>query len=390
MYIRSTLSSHDVASAQVPPLLPDPDGTSAQVPPLLPDPDGASVQAPHSVPLIQDVREIAVHRNNVLKDMIKEFEEADILNYRLEFVFIDCRGEVEKGRGSGVMREALSIFWREFYSSLSTGAAEKVPCLRHDYQKPQWQSVARVVVAGFRQEKYFPIMLSRAFIASCLFGEELFPTECHLDSFYNYIAKCECDTLQKCLADEECDPSEDEDVMEVLSVYKCFRVVTKENLEHIVKELAHQELIQRPRYICNSWAPIMSGLKDFTQFQTVANLMQLYEDSRPSPKKVVKLFSVKPSNEAERECVGHLKRFVKSLDDIVLGAFLQFVTGSNIITVTKIEVGFSTESGFARRPVAHTCGPVLVIPSTYQSYSELSEEFSCILRETASWAFNIC
>ena len=80
---------------------------------------------------------------------IREFEEPDILKYRLEFVFIDSRGEIEKGRGSGVMREVLSIFWREISGSLSTGAAEKVPCLRHDYQKPQWQSVARVIVGGF-------------------------------------------------------------------------------------------------------------------------------------------------------------------------------------------------------------------------------------------------
>ena len=133
--------------------------------------NGASLQEPPIKldPLLQDVREIAINCNSVLKDMIREFEEPDISKYRLEFVFIDSRGEIEKGRGSGVMREVLSIFWREFSGSLSTGAAEKVPCLRQDYQKPQWQSVARVIVAGVVSI----ITLLQAFITSCLWGEEL-------------------------------------------------------------------------------------------------------------------------------------------------------------------------------------------------------------------------
>lgn len=116
----------------------------------------------------------------------------------------------------------------------------------------------------------------------------------------------------------------------------------------------------------------------------------MYDEKRPTSKKVAKLFTATPTNDCERECFSHLKRFVKSLDDNVICVFLQFVTGSNIITVNQIEVGFSALDGLARRPVAHTCGAVLTIPSTYQSYGELSEEFSSILREAGAWAFNIC
>ena len=83
------------------------------------------------------------------------------------------------------------------------------------------------------------------------------------------------------------------------------------------------------------------------------------------------------------------EKFVKSLDDNILGVFLQFVTGSNIIIVDKIDIDFTSETGAARRPIAHTCGPLLKIPDGYQSYNELSEEFINILRETAAWTFNI-
>ena len=34
---------------------------------------------------------------------------------------------------------------------------------------------------------------------------------------------------------------------------------------------------------------------------------------------------------------------------------------------------------FSKLDVPHICGPVLELPSTYQLYNELVEEFSCIL-----------
>lgn len=56
------------------------------------------------------------------------------------------------------------------------------------------------------------------------------------------------------------DPSKDEDIIDVLSAYKCHQVVTNDTLGTIVEELAHQELIQKPRYVANSWQPIVKML----------------------------------------------------------------------------------------------------------------------------------
>ena len=55
------------------------------------DDDNASDNVLLSVVLSQDVREIALHRNNVLKDMIEEFQEEGILQHRIKMVFIDER-----------------------------------------------------------------------------------------------------------------------------------------------------------------------------------------------------------------------------------------------------------------------------------------------------------
>ena len=337
----------------------------------------------------QLLKEMAINRNNVLKDMIVAFKDEEILACCLEIVFIDETGNIEDGRGSGVKREALSIFWREFYNSLSTGASEKVPAIRHDYQQSEWKSIARVLVVGFTEFGYFPITLSSAFIASCLFPEELLPTEWLVESFHHYISKDESETLKRSVTDECLDPSTDEDVIDVLTSYKCRRVVRKDTMPKIIEELAHQEIIQRPKYVANAWSPILKELQRFNEFKTVDSLVSLYEAKKPTQKKICQLFTTNPTTDAQRECFSYLKRFVKSLDDNLVSVFLQYVSGSNIIAVDSIEVTFSEESGKTRQPVAHTCAPLLVIPSTYQSYNELSEEFSNIFRREAAWSFYI-
>ena len=56
------------------------------------------------------VKEIALHRNNVLKNMIQEFAVEGIMNCTMHIVFINDRGEIEEGRGSGVTRGSTEHF----------------------------------------------------------------------------------------------------------------------------------------------------------------------------------------------------------------------------------------------------------------------------------------
>ena len=69
-----------------------------------------------------------------------------------------------------------------------------------------------------------------------------------------------------------------------------------------------------------------------------------------------------------------------------LNSFMRFVTGADldVLCVPQISVQFSALDGFARGSIANTCGSLLELPSTYNSYPELREEFSNILTETMS------
>ena len=242
--------------------------------------------------------------------------------------------------------------------------------------------------SGYVRDGYFPLSLSLGFLVVCLFGDNSISGEFLLSCFRRYLSDDERDTFDKCLEDNfDFDP-DDEDLMGLLSNYKCFRNPSKENIRQIMSELAHQEIIQKPRYVLNCWYPVLKSLKVLPNFQSVEDVENMYEAKRPTAKKVVKLIQSEPATEKERQCLDHLKKYIRSLQGNFLSLFLQFVTGSDVICFPRIEVAFSALEGITHRPVVHTCGPLLELPSSYQSYNELSEEFSELLSSKDAWHFN--
>ena len=57
-----------------------------------------------------------------------------------------------------------------------------------------------------------------------------------------------------------------------------------------------------------------------------------------------------------------------------------FVLGSGLVTFTKINVSLTIPvNEFERWPIVHTCDRLTEIPSTYNNFCELREDFSNIL-----------
>ena len=315
--------------------------------------------------------------------------DSSVASCKLNVTVKDANGNPEEGKGSGVLRDVLTHFWQECFTAVGVGSIEKTPHIRHDMQKPQWQAIARVIVYGYKEANYFPLQLSQLFILTCLFGEECIDKPSLLKSFRYHVAEGDRGIIDLLLS-KKFDP-EDEDVLDFLSSMNCRKLPTPENVETIINELAHQELIQKPRYITNCWSPILRSLQNGSDdtFQTVDGVAQLYEDKRPTAKKVNKLFYADTSNDVERQSLDHLKRYVKSLEGRALERFLHFLTGSNVLSCQSIEVTFTSLSGFDRRPIVHTCGPLLQLPTTYECFTELAAEFTNMMREEQAWSFDI-
>lgn len=333
------------------------------------------------------LKSIILHRAVLKQEMLDIFKDPTILEYDLDVTIISHNGNEEGGKGTGVVREVLATFWDQCFNSLTVGAFEKVPNIRHDHQKAEWEAIGRIITYGYSVVRYFPITLSRAFVATVLFGEESLTPDLLIEAFKLYVSSEERVVIDKSLR-HECNP-DDEDLVEFLGSFKCYKIPTKGNIKTIMHELAHQEIVQKPRYVVDCLAPILNALRVYPHFQTLEALINFYNAKKPSSKKVIKLLSANPQSPPEQNSFDHFKRYIKNLEGNALGNFLQFLTGSDIIVCDTISVTFTALDGMARRPVVHTCGPTLELPTTYQSYNELAEEFTSIVRDQQAWSFNI-
>ena len=152
---------------------------------------------------------------------------------------------------------------------------------------------------GFKHCGYIPVCLSPVFLASCLHGEDQVDEEELLASFSNYVTCDERETLKMSLSDNpDC---QDPDLMDFLSTYKCFRLPTDQTIRTIVVELAHQELIQRPRYVAECWAPVVATLKTHECFQSVKKMRELNSDMKPTTKKVIRALKATPTNDSQKQ-----------------------------------------------------------------------------------------
>ena len=135
------------------------------------------------------------------------------------------------------------------------------------------------------------------------------------------------------------------------------------------------------------WKSLFYPLK--TNFPTPNDLRSLYQTLEPTNKKVISCIIASPQNEAESECLQYFKKYIRSLDTVMLKYLLCFLTGAEILVVEVINGTFKkNESKFTKRPIAHTCGPCLELSCTSSNFCEWREEFSNILKKS-SWEMDI-
>jgi hypothetical protein len=329
---------------------------------------------------------LTVHRTTVLADVISQLaQNKEVLNdpaVELAFTVINSRGKIEVGAGVGVCRDVIAMFWKRFLDSLTVGTKVRIPTIRHGYEAKEWDAIALFLLKGFTQCGYFPLALSRVYVKLVLSGEEFITDEELLNELLRFVAKDESDVISECLSGNlECDS---EEILDVLSAYDVRQVPNVNNVRQVFTKLAHKEIVQRPNYITERWSVILQPARG----RLLKDLDSLYEKLEPTTKKVVKLLKREPANDAERLVFGYLKKFVKGLESSLLKCFLTFTTGSDLMVCDYLTVNFTKVDGLSRRPIAHTCGPCLELPISYQSFPELREEFSAILA-LSTWEMDI-
>ncbi|XP_073808037.1 uncharacterized protein isoform X2 [Danio rerio] len=326
---------------------------------------------------------IKLHRVNILEEMITQFKDPALLGYPLKYIYIDEKGD----DADGVSRDVYAAFWSEFLDNTAEGEEFRVPSLSPKWQEEEWKSMGRILLKGFQDHGYFPCRLSPVFTVALIFGENQVSNEMLFDSLLFYLSQSDRDLVTRALNEDLSDEDRDEllDLMDRLDVSV---LPTTENLKGLLLKVAHKQLIQKPAYAAEKMSSVASHfLKE--AFQSPKDVLKMYEEKKPTTRKLLKLFSASPTTQAEKQSFRFLQQYIRGLDEIGFRRMFRFVTGSDVICVCQIEVLFTSSDGLARRPVAHTCGPVLELPWTYTSYPELRTELDNVLAAKSSYEFSI-
>jgi hypothetical protein len=153
-------------------------------------------------------------------------------------------------------------------------------------------------------------------------------------------------------------------------------------------QIAHKQLVQEPKYALDFIAQEVRQSMQML-FTSVNEVVMFYEQVQPSARKVVQILKCEPSNASEAAAFRYFTQYIRAQSDKNLMKFLRYLTGSDIICMDKITVSFSKLEGLQRRIIAHTCGPVVELPSTYSAYREFRLEMDNTLASTEAWKMDI-
>ena len=101
-------------------------------------------------------------------------------------------------------------------------------------------------------------------------------------------------------------PEDNDELFDFLGRFNCRSLVNESNLKKILVEIANQELIQKPHVMLATWQPLVQELKHYPQFQDCSAVLRLYDEIKPTKKKVLEKFSADPKSEGNRDALKFL------------------------------------------------------------------------------------
>jgi len=117
----------------------------------------------------------------------------------------------------------------------------------------EWKAIGRFICYALKCG-YFPVKLSYAFMKVTFMCKESVKNDNLVSSFLR-----DKETIEINLKQFEVENGDE--LLNVLSSYQCYSKPTKDNINVIICQLAHKELVQRPKYVTNCWATIFKAVK---------------------------------------------------------------------------------------------------------------------------------
>ncbi|MGH0129493.1 UNVERIFIED_CONTAM: hypothetical protein FKN15_067603, partial [Acipenser sinensis] len=108
-------------------------------------------------------------------------------------------------------------------------------------QEEEWRAVGRILVKGYSDHSYFPL-------------HSVNPNILH-GSFLSYISQTERDLVDAAIEGILTEDNTD-DLLDFLDRMGCTTIPTKENMKQVFLQIAHKELIQKPKYALDKMSEV--------------------------------------------------------------------------------------------------------------------------------------
>ncbi|KAL3857194.1 hypothetical protein ACJMK2_011886 [Sinanodonta woodiana] len=192
---------------------------------------------------------LRIHQGNCFTELIQLYQKENMCLSCCTVKRVLPNGEDEKGEGVGILRDILTKFWESFYFKCCEGADIKVPILRHDMGEEEWKSVGRIICDGWSTFKYFQVQLAQPVLEDAVFG---MITLSLTTAFLGVIPVSERTIIQAALDNFEL--FDMNDLLEVLESHECKKLPTPANIQSIIEEIAHKEILQETKFVIESWS----------------------------------------------------------------------------------------------------------------------------------------
>ncbi|CAC5420724.1 unnamed protein product [Mytilus coruscus] len=263
---------------------------------------------------------LKIHRGTLsMMEMISYFKDPTLMNSPVSIIRVLPNGEKENAEDTGgVLRDVLSEFWGYFLENCTLGKTFKIPSLRHDFGYMEWKSVSRIMMYRYKFSGYWPIQLAKTFMEQCIAPGDQINTTDLMSDFYHFVSVPDREVFKKAVDDFS---SVDlDELLDALETHECKARPTDIDIKLILKDIAHKEIIQAPKYIIDCWKTAFE--ETHTKFIDLKKLSELYEKLRPSNRKVVQILKFPDFMDAPcSEVSNYLRRFVKNLEEDTLGKF---------------------------------------------------------------------
>ena len=172
-----------------------------------------------------------------------------------------------------------------------------------------------------------------------------------VNSFLQILPERERQILLKAMDGK--DPFPTNEIVDILSEFNASSVPSRSNLQKILKQVSLSEVIHKPFFILSK---MRQGMGNFWNDVAKDEIEELYRKASRDPQNVVSCLDFNVQDKKEEQVSGWLVRFLKGANPKLLGQFLRFCTGTDILWPGKrIQVRFGSMSELAMRPKSKTC-----------------------------------